>query len=441
MSSVVLLAILVVTLIAQALLPSRRLLLVSAGAAASCVAVSVSGVATTKVVLAGVPWDVLVILVGLGLFSEMVARTGAFGAVAVRVTRWSGADPRLVLVSFSAGMYLVSGLVNNLTALLLVLPILLILFRLLSVDARYVRWTLGIVLVSCNLGGAATPIGDFPAILLLGRGAMDFGDYLVRAFPPTLLALGVVIALVVFVVRPERSTAASPAARRLSVAVMESLYRNVRVDRGLLLPLGAVLATMLAAWIFLPASLEIGPELVCWLGVAAALLLRPKAGEAAMRTRVDVEAVLFLLFLFVMVVSVAHSGAFRDLAHGIRSLPVSPRMQLVAFLVLSGLATAVFSAGPAMAALLEVAESLALVLPPAAVYVGLALSVCAGSSFLLTAATSGPMAQMLTERARLVDPSTGARIQFGFFDFLPVGVLSFAVIECIAVGYGLLASA
>ena len=439
MASLALTSILVATLALQAFLPSRRLLIVTAGAAASCLAASLAGVATTRTILAGVPWDVLVILVGLGLFSELIAETRAFSTAAVAVTRRSAADPRRVLVLACGGMFLVSGLVNNLTALLLVLPILLILFRLLAVEQRYVSWGLGALLVSCNLGGAATPIGDFPAILLLGSGAMGFGDYLVRAFPPALFALVIVVGLVAFVVRPYSAASADPVSRRLSVSIMEALHRNVRVDRSLLVPLAAVLALMLAAWIAVPASSGIGPELICWLGIATALAIRPRAGERAIRTRVDVEAVLFLLSLFVMVVAVSHSGAFGAMARGIRSLPVPPRVQLVAFLLLAGVATALFSAGPAMAALLEVADALTLTLPSPAVYVGLALSVCAGSSFLLTAATSGPMAQMLTERAGLRDGS-GRRIRFGFFEFLPVGLMSFGVIECVAIAYGVLAS-
>ncbi|HRI67230.1 MAG TPA: hypothetical protein PK156_23465 [Polyangium sp.] len=108
--------------------------------------------------------------------------------------------------------------------------------------------------------------------------------------------------------------------------------------------------------------------------------------------------------------------------------------QLFAFLILAGVLTGLFSAGPSMAALLEVAASLAKRLPPSAVYVGLALSVCAGSSLFLTAATSGPLAQALTERADLRD-AQGRRLTFVFFDFLPTGLLGFAVIEMVALVY------
>ena len=108
---------------------------------------------------ADVPWDVIVILVGLGLVSELFATTRVFSIVALQVTRRSAGNPSAIAALFAIAMYLVSGLVNNLTALLLVLPVLLVLLRLLGVGQRHATWTLGVLLVACNLGGAATPIG------------------------------------------------------------------------------------------------------------------------------------------------------------------------------------------------------------------------------------------------------------------------------------------
>jgi hypothetical protein len=72
--------------------------------------------------------------------------------------------------------------------------------------------------------------------------------------------------------------------------------------------------------------------------------------------------------------------------------------------------------------------------PANTVYVGLALGVCAGSSLFTTAATSGPLAQALTERADLHDDE-GNPLRFGFMEFLPVGIMSFLVIEAIAIVY------
>lgn len=428
--------ILVASLIGQAIWPAARLAIVTGGAGTACLVTSLGGVATTRELLAGVPWDVLVMLIALGLLSELLVESRLFGVLALASTRRSGGDPRRLTVWFCVGMYVVSGLVNNLTAILFVLPILLQLFKLLGVTQRYLSWTLGLLLVACNLGGAATPIGDFPAILLLGSGRMEFTDYLMAAAPPTALALAILVVIVVVVVRPAADLEDSPLRRRLSIAVMQAIYRRVRVDPRRLIPAAVALAAMMIAWITVPPS-RVGPELICWLGVGAALASTPRIGERLLRTRIEMNAALFLLSLFVMVGAVSRAGTFAALARWLSALPVSDQLQLALFLLFAGLLTGVFSAGPSMAGLLEVAEVLAARMSPTAVYVGLALSVCAGSSLFLTAATSGPMAQIMVEKAAIHDRQLRP-LRFGFFQFGAVGLLAFAVIQVIALGFALI---
>lgn len=432
--------VLVGALVLQAARPQRRMLVVTLGAGLAALTTSIAGLGTAADLLADVPWDVLVILAALGLLTQVFVASRLFGVLAAAAARRSAADPRRILLLFGVVMFVVSGLANNVTALLLVLPVLLTLLKLLSVDQRYLSWTLGVLLVSCNLGGAASPIGDFPAILLLGRGSMTFDAYLSSALPPTIVALCALLALTAVVVRPERGLDDDPVGRRVSVAVMDALHRSVRLDRSLFAWPAAALGVMLVAWVVAPRSSGLTPELIAWLGVGAALVAAPALGERLIRSRIDVEAALFLLALFVMVAAVRRTGVFEDVAAALAGLPVPPIVQLVVFLLMAGLLTGVFSAGPSMAALLDVAESLATRLPPHAVYVGLALSVCAGSSLFLTAATSGPMAQALTERAGLRD-GEGAPLRFGFFEFLPVGVVSFGVIQATGVVWALIAVA
>ncbi len=97
-------------------------------------------------------------------------------------------------------------------------------------------------------------------------------------------------------------------------------------------------------------------------------------------------------------------------------------------MLMTGISTAIFSAGPAMGTMLPIAKQIAPLYPEGTVYIGLALSICAGSSFLLTAATSGPLMQTIIERFNL-KISNGSVGQFGFWTFLPYGALSFGIIQ------------
>lgn len=426
-AQLLLIGILLAALVCQAALPQARLLIITLAAAVAGACATGLGVTSTRELLAEVPWGVLVMLVGLGLLAEMLAASRLFGVLAAQAARFGEGNPRLLLAGLSAGMFLVSGLVNNLTALVLVLPPVLVLLQLMGADRRYAVWLLGCLLVACNLGGAATPIGDFPAILLLGNGSLDFGNYLVHALPAAGLAMIALLLVVDVAVRPARGMADDGLSRRLSTAVMGSLYRRVRIDTRILVPAGIMLLAMVAAWTSIPQSSGVTPDLVCWLGVIVALLSRARLGERLVRTRVDVEATLFLLSLFIMVGAVRHTGIFADISLWLTGLELAGPAKLAVFITVAALLTGVFSAGPSMAALLEVAPALTTAMPRTAVYVGLAMGVCAGSSLFLTAATSGPLAQAMTERAGIVT-ADGRPLRFGFAEFLPIGLLAFVLI-------------
>jgi Na+/H+ antiporter NhaD/arsenite permease-like protein len=411
-----LLLVFVLTIVAQAARPTWRTEIVVGGGGIALLLTAAAG-REPGVVLATLPWDVLVILAALGVVSRIFGDSRLFIRLAVSGTRLSRADPTKLVAGAAVAMFLTSSLVNNITALMLVLPIIIAILELIGTTARHLRWTIGVLLVSCNLGGAATPIGDFPAILLLGDGVISFTRYLTLAFPIAVSALVVVLVIVHVFVKPARDVDAPPLRRALTIAAVDALHRRIRLDVRVLVPALVTLAGMLAAWILLPAA-TVGPHLVAWIGATVALVLVGKRAPAALKRGVDVDATLFLFGLFVLV---------GDLATGLAALPVTDDVRLFLLVAITGIATGLFSAGPSMAAMLEVGRPLTSTIPPDAVYIGLAFAVCAGSSLLITAATSGPLAQGLIERAGLVDEQ-GRPLRFTFQGFLPVGILSFVII-------------
>lgn len=153
---------------------------------------------------------------------------------------------------------------------------------------------------------------------------------------PTLIALLLLILAVVLLVRPTHGMTPSSLAEQLSVRVMRQLYRNVRLDWHLAIPSLSWLLLMLIAWLLVPLKTSITPDLICWVGVGLALLWRASLGEKLLRTRVDFEAALFLLGLFVMVGAVRRTGLFALLANRLTALPLPPLSRLLLFLVIAG---------------------------------------------------------------------------------------------------------
>jgi Na+/H+ antiporter NhaD/arsenite permease-like protein len=72
------------------------------------------------------------------MLSRAFAASRVFDRLVVVATRVSRADPARITVVFGVVMYVVSGLVNKQTALILVLPVLRVLLKLTGARQRYV---------------------------------------------------------------------------------------------------------------------------------------------------------------------------------------------------------------------------------------------------------------------------------------------------------------
>ncbi len=430
--SVVLLVIFVATIIMQAIWPQCRLLIVLAGAAISIVAAISGDVIEMSGVWTGIPWNVIAILVCLGLFTHALLPSNLLGCIAVKACTWSRGREIGLLIIFPGIMFLLSGVVNNLTAMLVVMPILLTILKVLGPQQAFVNILLSSLLVSCNLGGCSSPLGDFPAVLLLGSGKITFTSYFIRAWIACAIIFLVVQSVLIFCHWRKARQHASLLEQRLAVETIHCLYRRTRIHWRVFIPIAVVFTGMVIAWIA-----GLAPDLVAFVGIAVVLTCSGGNGEDTIRNGVDVEPVLFLVGLFVMIVIIDTTGVLNAIAAPIFSLETSPRLMICAFLVLAGVLTGVFSAGPSMAALLPLAERMTAYVPSDIVYVSLALSVCAGSSLFLTAATSGPLAQCQVESAAVLNENDKV-MQFGFFEFLRYGLVSFLIILGGAISFALL---
>jgi Na+/H+ antiporter NhaD/arsenite permease-like protein len=121
-------------------------------------------------------------------------------------------------------------------ALLISVMIATLIIQALGATQGFVALCFSMVIVACNLGGAATPIGDFPAILLMGTGSISFVRYLILAFPMCILLFGVILVLSLVYYKKRGSEDAAPLERSLALIPMAKLYRNFTIDKTILYP-------------------------------------------------------------------------------------------------------------------------------------------------------------------------------------------------------------
>lgn len=394
-------------------------------------------------VLTRFPWSVLIIYVFLELFTGMVARTRLMEAVAIRLSTLSRGRRLWVLVLFGALMFIVSSFLNNLTAALILLPIIFVLLQAMELDQRFVASFFSLLLAVCNTGGAATPIGDFPAILIMSSGLTSFPSYLALAFPLFLATTVVLIGMHVLCLRRMgvAQENADAAARQRGVHFLNVQYRYLQVDTSSARRLGFCFVLMFVAWSLLPARL-VPPEVVAMAGFALAVLLLGKKGTAPALRAFDLKPVLTIgAFLYLSSIA-ADTGILNQIAAALQAQITDPLALMVAVMMLTALLSGLLSAGPAAAAMLPLVQQLAAPGGPLAasrdeMAVAFAASICAGSSLFIWSATAGLVLSGKVSDGGLQAPD-GQRLGWSVRQYLPFGVLHFCVQMAIAIAWVLI---
>ena len=222
-----------------------------------------------KNVMSNYSYDVLVILIVMELFSCLVAKTGIMQLLAIKIAEFSKGRKRLCLMLFGGVMFLISACLNNITAVLVILPIIFVLLKTLEVDRKYVCAFFATILALSNTGGAASPIGDFPAIVIMSSGITSFLGYLTHAFP--LLAFTSIVLVTVWgmSVKTEKDDGA---VRYLAISTLKSQYKNCTIRFDVLKQLVVIFVGMLVAWSFVPQDI-IPPEIIAVLGYVVAMVI------------------------------------------------------------------------------------------------------------------------------------------------------------------------
>ena len=91
-----------------------------------------------KSVMKNYSYDVLVILIVMELFTNLIAETGIMQLLAIKIAELSKGQKRLCLMLFGGMMFLISSCLNNITAVMMILPVVFVLLKTLEVDRKYV---------------------------------------------------------------------------------------------------------------------------------------------------------------------------------------------------------------------------------------------------------------------------------------------------------------
>jgi Na+/H+ antiporter NhaD/arsenite permease-like protein len=365
-----------------------------------------------------IDWNTLGLLVGMMLMVRITEPTGVYTWLAIRAGHLSQGRPLRVVVSLAMTTALLSAFLDNLTTVLLMVPITFLLADALDIDPIPL---VIIEIVVSNIGGTATLIGDPPNILIAGATDLSFGAFIVNLAPIAAVTFAVVTAGLYLLYR--RRLRVGPEARERMLGL--DARRSIEDPAELRRTVPILVATILL--FFAHKALHLEPATVALSGATAMLLVSRQPLERSL-SGIEWPTLFFFIGLFVMVGGLEETGAIDEVANGIADLTDGNRTaELLGILWTGAIGSALVDNIPFTAAMIPVVEQL----QPSgggddAYWWALALGACFGGNATLVAAAANVAAAGMAARS-------GRPI--GFVTFLRIGLPVTAVSLALATAY------
>ena len=145
-----------------------------------------------------IDFNTLGLLIGMMIIVNIIKRTGLFQYLAVFMAKKAKGDPIKILLYFSIITAITSGLLDNVTTILLIVPVTIVVADSLKVNP--IPFIISEIM-SANIGGAATLIGDPPNIMIGSYTGLGFLDFVINLAPLMIVIFIINILIIKFIYR------------------------------------------------------------------------------------------------------------------------------------------------------------------------------------------------------------------------------------------------
>lgn len=393
--------------------------------------IALTNAVSLNAVMKNYQYNVLIILIVMELFTNLILSTGIMELLSIKLAVLSKGNKKLILILFGLLMFFISAFLNNITAVMMILPIVFVLLKTIGVNKKYLNLFFAMILAMSNTGGASSQIGDFPAIVIMNSGITSFLGYLVRAFPMFLLTS---ILLIMWWNRKVKDDKSKLYYRQLSIDLLKSRYKNLIVKKDVLFGLLIIFLFMFIGWSFVPQNL-IPSELIAVLGYVIAMFYC-KLKKINIYQKIDFKPILTISSFLYLAEVVSNIGILNDIASYLQMNIVNQKYLMIVIMLITSLVSGLFGAGPATSAMMPVIINLCsktFVLQADWVAIAYAASICAGSSLFMWSATAGFILSKEINSANILDEENSKKINWNIIDYLKYGIQNYIIQIVVAI--------
>ncbi len=271
------------------------------------------GVLTQEMAVKGIDFNTIGLLLGMMIIVVITKESGVFQYVAIKSAKVVKANPLGVLAVFSVVTAVFSALLDNVTTVLLITPVILLITRELGVKPYPYLFS---SILSSNIGGSATLIGDPPNIMIGSAANLSFNAFLVNLAPISAVIMVITMVPLMLIWRKDLVASEHNKERIMKLNENEAIKDPVLLKKALFTLL------LVIAGFTIGHSYHIQPATVAMVGAAFLLLLEnfklhhEKQEHKVHASIAEAEWVTLFFFggLFVVVYGLEHVGVINQLA-------------------------------------------------------------------------------------------------------------------------------
>ena len=276
----------------------------AAAALAGAMALVVTGVMSAHRALSYIDFNTIGLLVGMMVLVAIIRQSGLFEYVAIKAAKMVHGDPWKIMIAFILLTAVLSGILDNVTTVLLVGPMTIAIAKMLEINP--VPFLMTQILAS-NVGGTATLIGDPPNIMIGSAANLSFVDFLKNTGVAVVLVIVFMIVMMRFVYKKEIEVEGLDTSKIMNLDPDKSI-----TDKPLLIKGVVVIVLVILGFIFHD---QIGMETsVIALTAAAVMLLIGGVNVDNAIQDVEWTTIAFFMALFVVVGGLTETGVIKQVA-------------------------------------------------------------------------------------------------------------------------------
>lgn len=253
-----------------------------------------------------IDYNVIFLLIGMMIIVNILSKTGIFQFLAVKSAKIAKGDPFLILIFFALITAFLSAMLDNVTTVLLLVPVTLYIADELGLDPFPFLIT---EIMASNIGGTATLIGDPPNIMIASKVQLTFMDFIYHITPAVFFVFFFFLLTIKFLFGKKLHV--NEEVKQKLLAVDEySLIKDYSLLKKSLAVLGLVILGFITH-----GSLHYEPATIAIFGAAVLLIVSKEDPHHALR---DLEwpTIFFFMGLFIIVGGVVKVGLISKLSEG-----------------------------------------------------------------------------------------------------------------------------